>query len=83
MFGSNWVLPISQAKPSLQHVFDYFVSICHQGDFELLPPPTSLLMSEAPSVINIHTPTSSFAIIHSRWFIEHLGIVQSADDLLY
>ena len=45
-------------------------------------PPTSLLMSEAPSVINIHTPTSSFAILHSRWFLEHLDIVQS-DDLLY
>ena len=37
-------------------------------------------MFEAPSVINIHTPTSSFAIIHSRWLPEHLGILQSADD---
>ena len=40
-------------------------------------------MSEAPSVINIHTPTSSFAIIHSRWWLEHLVIVESADDPLY
>jgi hypothetical protein len=40
-------------------------------------------MFEAPSVINIHTPTSSFAIIHSRLFLEHLGIAQSPDDPLY
>jgi hypothetical protein len=69
----------------LQYVFDYFVSICHQGilKFELPPPSTSVLMFEAPSVLNIHTPTSSFAIIHSRWLPEHLGVVQSADNPLY
>jgi len=37
-------------------------------------------MPEAPSVLNIHTPTSSFAIIHSRWLLKHLHAVQTADD---
>ena len=39
-------------------------------------------MFEASSVLNIHTPTSSFAIIHSRWSLEHLAVVQYADEPL-
>lgn len=30
------------------------------------PPPT--MMSDEPSILNVHTPTASFAVVHSRTF---------------